>query len=101
MANDIRNITGFPDGLQPAIQPSITRTKTGPGFNQVLKNLVNEVDSLQKTAGQKTQKMLTGEIQDIHQVVVAVEEAAVSFRLLMEIRNKMVEAYREVMKMQV
>ena len=87
----------LPDGLQRAggVQPSET------GFGNVLGNLVQDVDRLHKTAEAATEKLVTGQLEDVHQVVIAMEEAQTSFRLLMEVRNKMVEAYREVMKMQI
>ena len=66
-----------------------------------MSDLVNDVDQLHKAAEKTTEKLVTGELEDVHQVVVAMEEAQTSFRLMMEIRNKMVEAYKEIMKMQV
>jgi flagellar hook-basal body complex protein FliE len=45
--------------------------------------------------------MVAGEITDVHQVMVAVEEANTAFSLMMELRNKMLDAYQEVMRMQV
>ena len=101
MTNEIKHITGLPDGLKPVQEPGPKPSADRPKFDQVLGNLINEVDSLQKTAEKTTEKLISGELEDVHQVVVAVEEAQTSFRLLMEIRNKMVDAYREVMKMQV
>ncbi len=101
MADELRRITGLPDGLKPAPERTLPQDSARPSFSSVLDNLVKEVDSLHKAAEQTTDKMLTGELEDVHQVVVAMEEAQTSFRLLMEVRNKMVEAYREVMKMQV
>lgn len=101
MADEIRQITGLPDGLRP-VKPQKTEIPSDrPSFGRVLNSLVKEVDHLQKNAEKATGKMLSGEVEDIHQVVVAMQEAQTSFRLLMEIRNKMVDAYREVMKMQV
>lgn len=101
MAEEIRHIQRLPDGLKPAQSLNNQRDKSKPSFSSVLDNLVKEVDDLHKTAEKTTDKMLTGELEDVHQVVVAMEEAQTSFKLLMEVRNKMVEAYREVMKMQV
>jgi len=72
-----------------------------PSFSNVLNEIVSDVDGLQKNAAKMTDKLLTGELEDVHQVMVAMEEASTSFKLLMEVRNKMVDAYREVMKMQV
>jgi flagellar hook-basal body complex protein FliE len=84
------------------IKPSETQVEPGKAsFSDMLGGLVKDVNQLQQTAEHTTDKLLTGELEDVHQVVVAMEEAQTSFRLLMEVRNKMVDAYREVMKMQV
>ncbi|MBM3326353.1 MAG: flagellar hook-basal body complex protein FliE [Calditrichaeota bacterium] len=101
MPIDIKQLTGV---LPPIIRPTDTPPKAQPQtapFSDVIKNLVGEVDKLQKSAETATDRMLTGELEDVHQVIVAMEEAQVSFRLLMEVRNKMVEAYKEVIRMQV
>jgi flagellar hook-basal body complex protein FliE len=103
MTDDIRRIGSLgppklPDGLQ---QPQGGQETGKPSFSNVLNEIVSDVDRLQKTAESTTDKLLTGDLQDVHQVVVAMEEAQTSFKLLMEVRNKMVEAYKEVLKMQV
>jgi flagellar hook-basal body complex protein FliE len=54
---------------------------------------------MQQKADQSIQKMVSGEIKDVHQVMLAVGEAKVAFNLLLEIRNKTMEAYQEVMRM--
>ena len=70
-------------------------------FEQTLKKFIKDVDEAQKFAGESVEKLLTGEIKDIHDVMIAVEKAGTSFELMMEIRNKMIDAYREIMRMQV
>jgi len=70
-------------------------------FEDVLKSFVEEVNNLQKEAGESIKGLVTGEIRDLHQVMIAVEKASTSFELMMEIRNKILEAYREIMRMQV
>jgi len=69
-------------------------------FGNMLKDLVEEVNQLQHEAAEKEKQFLRGEISDIHQVMIATEEAAVAFDLLMEIRNKLLDSYREIMRMQ-
>lgn len=104
MSNGIINFDKLPDGLKPAERPdrpTVSHTGAKPDFTKVLDNLIHDVDSLHKTAAAATEKLVTGKLEDVHQVVVAMEEAHISFRLMMEIRNKMVEAYREVMRTQV
>jgi len=90
----------------PPIQPSSVSspTKKADGvnsFESLLKNYVNDVNDLQQNADKAIEKLNTGEIQDVHQAVIAAEEAEVAFRMMMEVRNKLVEAYKEIMRMQV
>ncbi len=107
MNNGINKLPGglkLPDGLRPAGEPP--RPAPGsvaerPSFKKVMSELVKDVDNIHKTAEKATEMLVTGELEDVHQVVVAMEEAQISFRLMMQVRNKMVEAYKEVMKMQV
>lgn len=56
---------------------------------------------MQHEAGRLEDSVASGENVNIHQAVIAGEKAGLSFRLLMQVRNKMVEAYQEVMRMQV
>ncbi|MCK4966087.1 flagellar hook-basal body complex protein FliE [bacterium] len=101
--NKISNISS----LIPKIQvPSengaqTTQKKTEVSFEDTMKKFINDVDSAQKYAGESVEKLMTGEIKDIHDVMIAVQKAGTSFELMMEMRNKMIEAYREVMRMQV
>jgi len=73
----------------------------GKSFAEVLKGMIDETNSLQQDAIDLAQKFSVGEIADIHEVMIAAEKAGVSFELVMEIRNKLVEAYQEFMRMQV
>ena len=69
-------------------------------FATLLKDMVSEVSELQHTAADKENQFLKGEISDVHEVMIATEEASVAFSLLMEIRNKLLDSYREIMRMQ-
>lgn len=70
-------------------------------FGETLSKAITDVNALQAEAGKQVERMVTGEAVDLHEVMIAVEKAKTSFDLLMEIRNKTVEAYREIMRMQV
>jgi len=72
----------------------------GEAFGNILKGLVDEVDSLQKNANSSIKDLVAGNRNDIHNVAIKMEEASVAFDLMMEIRNKLVEAYQEVSRMQ-
>ena len=70
-------------------------------FSDTLNSFVNDVNDLQQDAGKSIDRFVTGEIKDVHDVMIAVEKASVSFELMMEVRNKMIEAYHEMFRMQV
>ncbi len=72
-----------------------------PAFSETLKKFMSDVNQMQNHADRSIEKMAAGEITDVHQVMVAVEEANTAFSLMMEIRNKMMDAYQEVLRMQI
>lgn len=71
------------------------------GSGNFLKELVGKVNDLQTQADSKIKNMVTGESKELHEVMIAVEKAGISFQFLTQVRNKAVEAYQEVMRMQV
>ena len=75
--------------------------KTSPSFGQIFKDLISDTNKLQSDATQIAERFAMGEIADIHEVMIAAEKAGVAFELVMEIRNKLIEAYQEFMRMQV
>jgi len=70
-------------------------------FSNLLGNLVSEVNAKQDAASQASQGVLTGQNVSLHQAVIAMEEASVSFQLMVEVRNRLLESYQELMRMQV
>lgn len=94
-----------PGTTGPAQEPvKSTQSTTGTetkSFKETMTEFMDDVNKLQLNAGESVEKLLTGEIKDAHDVMVAVEKANTSFELMMEIRNKMLDAYREIMRMQV
>jgi flagellar hook-basal body complex protein FliE len=73
----------------------------GDSFSSMLGKLVSEVNTQQTTASQSVAALQGGQNVPLHQAVVAMEEANVSFQLMVEVRNRMLEAYQEIMRMQV
>lgn len=73
----------------------------GPSFGDTLKDAVGSVNELQGNADNMAQKLATGDVQDIHQVMLALNKASNAFGLTMQVRNKAVEAYQDIMRMQV
>ncbi len=73
----------------------------GGGFAAVLRDAINETNELQKQADIKTQDLATGKTTNIPEVMMSVEKADIALRLMTQVRNKIIDAYQEVMKMQV
>ena len=70
-------------------------------FGDTLTDAIGKVNEMQKTADMKMQKIATGESTNISEVMVAAEKADIALKLMMSVRNKMIDAYQEIMKMQV
>ncbi len=94
--NSIRPING---AVSQAQTPGAKKTDKGD-FMEIMKGLTREVDEQLKTADQKVQQFAMGESQDLHEVVVASEKADISLRFLLQVRNKLLEAYQEMMRVQ-
>jgi len=75
------------------------RSAAGGSFGQFLKESIEQVNRLQNEADKSIVDFATGKVKDIHQVMISVQKADISFRLMQQIRNKLVEAYREIMHM--
>ncbi len=95
-----------PEGLPPVVSP-LERGQgqpfelgDTPSFSDLLKRALNDATDIQEDAQDLIGAFLRGEPVELHEVMAASEEAAISLELLVEIRNKLTEAYRSVMNMQ-
>lgn len=91
------------DAFQKLLQPEVNgkKGKDGPSFSETLGGMVDQVDALQKKSKQATVDFIAGKDIELHEVMAAGEEAQISFQFLMEVRNKLLEAYQEVSRMQI
>lgn len=88
-------------GLSPAhLQALAPRSPAGASFAETLKQALNEVSAVQDTARSATDAFLRGEPIELHQVMAAAEEAGIAVELLVEVRNKFIDAYRTLINMQ-
>lgn len=69
-------------------------------FRQVLSKLISDVDSAQKDADSSLKGLATGETTSVQEVVMKMEQADLSFKLMKEIRDKLLTAYKDIMSMQ-
>ncbi len=74
--------------------------KTEPDFQKVLDQAIQEVNSQRKASTQARNDFAAGKISNIHDVIITAEKAGISLRMTMEIRNKIVDSYKEIMRMQ-
>jgi flagellar hook-basal body complex protein FliE len=88
-------------GIGSTTQVGQTTTPDGKSFKDVLLDSLGEVNRLQQEAADGVDKVATGQTDDIANVFSAVRKADVAFGMLMEMRNKMVDAYRELQQMKV
>ena len=94
--------------IQEMMSPSLGRGVAGKkvshdpisDFKKILNNSVHETNNLLAQADQATQAMAFGQ-KDVHQAMIALEQANLTFRLMIQVRNKMLSAYQEIMAMQV
>jgi len=87
----------------PRMMPSTTATKQQPStaaFGKLLNEAIQQVNDVENTSQGELQKFLSNE-SDLHSVMIALEKADLSFQMMMQVRNKIVQAYQEIMKSQV
>ncbi len=74
---------------------------SGTSFKDVLSGAINEVESSRASATENVNRFLSGEGDDLHSTILSSQRADLEFQMFMQVRNKVVSAYQEVMKMQI
>ena len=87
-------------GLNGTVGPS-TISEPGKSFADTLKEAVNSVNELSKSSDKAAQDLATGRTDNIAEVMLAAEKADVALKVMVQVRNKIIDAYNEIMKMQV
>ena len=87
--------------ITPPISIPAPSAAGGPQFASLFSDAVSKVESFQQNAQQSMDRFLNGEGEEIHKVALASQQADLSFQLFLQMRNKVVSAYQEVMPMQV
>ncbi len=73
----------------------------GSSFGEVLKESLNEVNDLQKKGEEAMSDIATGQVKDLHQAALAIGKAEMSMKLMLEVRNKAINAYKEILRTQI
>ncbi|RYZ84859.1 MAG: flagellar hook-basal body complex protein FliE [Proteobacteria bacterium] len=75
--------------------------EAGASFAATLKGAIENVNQLQKTSDKAAQDLATGRTDNVADVMIATEKADIALRVMVQVRNKIIDAYQEIMKMQV
>ena len=85
----------------PAAKPAAVGQNEGKAFSSLLTDAIADINKLQVNADETIAKVELGSTASIHEAVVALEKADISFRAMMQVRNKIMDAYQEIMRIQV
>jgi len=89
-------------GTSPIAAASPTSAQpAGDGFGKLLEDSIGKLDATQASADQQVQALATGNAQDLSTVVMSVEQASLEVQLASQIRNKAVDAYNDIFRMQI
>jgi len=115
MVNMNANVSGISNSMKGILEPRPVQTKINPDssgmrkvggsdgnkadFANVVKNYISDVDDLQQSSNMSIKDLLSGKNEDITSVVSEVAKADISFKLLVGVRNKLIEAYKQTMNM--
>jgi flagellar hook-basal body complex protein FliE len=86
--------------IAPLSLPSVQSPAGGGAFQSVFADAVSKVESFQQNAQATADRFLSGEGEELHHVAITAQQADLSFQLFMQVRNKIVTAYQQVMQMQ-
>jgi len=99
---DLLNKIGtiLPSELQKGSGAAAKTETGGDSFSDILKKTINETNELQVHGEQAATDIATGQVKDLHQAAIAIDKAETSMKLILEVRNKAVSAYKEILRTQ-
>ncbi len=98
MQNSIDKISSLLDGVSS--KKNVVNNDSGD-FSKVLEKSLSEVNGLQKDSQKAMSDMATGAVKDLHQAAIAIDKAELSMKMMLEIRNKALNAYKEISRTQI
>ncbi|MFK5882427.1 MAG: flagellar hook-basal body complex protein FliE [Sulfurospirillum sp.] len=97
MQNSVKGISS----LINSTNTNKTTTQNSKDFSKVLESSISEVNGLQENAQKAMSDMATGEVKDLHQAAIAIDKAELSMKMMLEVRNKALNAYKEISRTQI
>lgn len=95
------NIASVQSLAQPSSPEKMSSGKTQQSFSDLLGSMLHKVNQSQAESNLATEKLATGKLTDLNQVMIAAEKASITLQTTVEVRNKVVEAYQEIMRTQI
>jgi flagellar hook-basal body complex protein FliE len=95
--NSIANVAPL---TLPQLTPATSSTSQPGEFQKILTGAINQVESMNNSAVESVQKFLRGDNEELHTTILATQKAELAFQLGLQVRNKVVDAYQEIMKLQ-
>jgi flagellar hook-basal body complex protein FliE len=94
------------EAIRPGMSPIESGSQGGTGvevrsFKDTIKEAISKVNKMQLKADEMSVNFALGKVENTHEVMIAIEEARLALQFLVEVRNRLVEAYQEIMRMQV
>lgn len=86
---------------KPSVSAEVSQSSPSKSFADTLKEAIDGVNQLQKASDRAAQDLATGRTDNVADVMIAAEKADVALRVMVQVRNKIIDAYQEIMKMQV
>lgn len=83
------------------VASAATGVDVGQQFKNVLDSAISDLNQQNKVTDQLTTQLMTGDLNDIHKLMIENEKAAIHLELAVQVRNKVIEAYQEIMRMQI
>lgn len=100
-ATQIGSIVQQTDGVELSTERQDVNAQDTESFSDLLSNAINGVDETMKNSEAKVEQFVSGETDNLHDVMISMQRAKLSFNMMVEIRNKAVETYQEISRMQI
>lgn len=97
----ISGLSSINTGIQVQSTGAVRQTQEKVSFKDMLMNALSDVSSMEKESDAITEDFITGKTDNIHSVLIAAEKASIALDMVIEVRNKVLDAYNEIMRMQI
>lgn len=101
MINNIQNTPQQTIPVSEKLKPEISPAEAQKNFANSLKQAIENVNGAQAASDQKTEALIRGEINDLHEVMIAAQKASITLETTVQVQQKAIDAYNEIMRMQV